>query len=84
MLALHRRMFGDVWTWAGTLRRRVTNIGAEPALIATQSQLMLDDATFWHAEEVFGSDEFGGSDPLSVGQHPSLQERQRSLHADDG
>jgi Fic-DOC domain mobile mystery protein B len=57
MLALHRSMFGDVWTWAGTLRRRVTNIGVEPALIATQSQLMLDDATFWHAEGVFGSDE---------------------------
>ncbi len=57
MLALHRRMFGDVWTWAGTLRRRVTNIGVEPALIATQSQLALDDATFWHAEGVFGSDE---------------------------
>jgi Fic-DOC domain mobile mystery protein B len=57
MLTLHRRMFGDVWTWAGTLRRRVTNIGVEPSLIATQSQLLLDDARFWHAEGVFGSDE---------------------------
>lgn len=57
MLTLHCRMFGDVWTWAGTLRRRVTNIGVEPFLIATQSQLVLDDAKFWHVEGVFGSDE---------------------------
>jgi hypothetical protein len=30
MLTLHRRMFGDVWEWAGTQRWRVTNIGVEP------------------------------------------------------
>lgn len=27
---LHRRMLGDVWTWAGRLRRRETNIGLDP------------------------------------------------------
>jgi hypothetical protein len=30
MRRLHRRMFGEVWTWAGVQRRRVTNIGVEP------------------------------------------------------
>ena len=57
MLALHRRMFGDVWAWAGTQRRRVTNIGVEPHSIATQSRLLLDDATFWHTHAVFDHDE---------------------------
>jgi Fic-DOC domain mobile mystery protein B len=57
MLALHRRMFGDVWTWAGTQRQRVTNIGVEPHLIATQSRLLLDDAKYWHTREVFGPDD---------------------------
>jgi Fic-DOC domain mobile mystery protein B len=57
MLALHRRMFGDVWTWAGTQRWRVTNVGVEPHLIATQSRLLLDDAKFWHAQGVFGPDD---------------------------
>jgi Fic-DOC domain mobile mystery protein B len=57
MLRLHQRMFGDVWTWAGTQRRRVTNIGVEPFLIATQSRLLLHDAMFWHTQAVFGSDE---------------------------
>jgi fido (protein-threonine AMPylation protein) len=57
MLTLHRRMFGDVWTWAGTQRGRVTNIGVEPRLIATQSRLTFDDAKYWHTQEVFGPDE---------------------------
>jgi Fic-DOC domain mobile mystery protein B len=57
MLRLHRRMFGDVWTWAGTLRWRIANIGVEPHLIAEQSRQLLDDAKFWHAEAVFGHDE---------------------------
>jgi Fic-DOC domain mobile mystery protein B len=57
MLALHRRMFGDVWRWAGTLRRRETNIGVEPLQIATRSRLLLDDASYWHTHNVFASDE---------------------------
>jgi Fic-DOC domain mobile mystery protein B len=56
MLELHRRMFGDVWTWAGMQRRRATNIGVEPYLIATQSQLLLDDAKLWHARGIFEPD----------------------------
>lgn len=31
---LHRRMFGEVWTWAGKLRRRATNLGVAPVMIA--------------------------------------------------
>ena len=57
MMALHRRMFGDVWTWAGTPRRRETNIGVAPYLIPAQSQLRLDDAKFWHVEGVFEPDD---------------------------
>ena len=57
MMALHRRMFGDVWTWAGTPRRRETNIGVAPYLIPAQSQLRLDDAEFWHVQGVFEPDD---------------------------
>jgi len=56
MLQLHRQMFSDVWTWAGKQRRRATNIGVEFHLITTQSQLLLDDAQFWHAQSVFDPD----------------------------
>jgi Fic-DOC domain mobile mystery protein B len=57
MMALHRRMFGDVWKWAGTHRRRETNIGVPPHLVASESQMRLDDALFWHGNAVFTPDE---------------------------
>jgi Fic-DOC domain mobile mystery protein B len=57
MMELHRRMFGDVWTWAGTPRRRETNIGVAPQLIPSQSMQTLDDAKYWHAEKVFEPDD---------------------------
>lgn len=57
LFTLHRRMFGDVWKWAGTQRRRVTNIGVEPDQITTQTRQALDDATYWHEHETFSTDE---------------------------
>src|ERR1700689_1605148 len=57
MMDLHRRMFGDVWTWAGTPRRRETNIGVAPQLVPSQSMQTLDDAKYWHTEKVFEPDE---------------------------
>jgi len=57
MMELHRRMFGDVWTWAGTPRRRETSIGVAPYLIPAQCHHRLDDAKFWHAEAIFEPDE---------------------------
>ena len=43
VLGLHRRMFGNVWAWAGTLRRRETNIGIAPDRIAMQLKQLLDN-----------------------------------------
>ena len=57
MRTLHRRMFGDVWRWAGTHRRRETSIGVPPHMVAAESQMRLDDALFWHAGAVFPPDE---------------------------
>jgi fido (protein-threonine AMPylation protein) len=30
LMKLQRQMFGDVWRWAGSNRRRITNIGSLP------------------------------------------------------
>jgi Fic-DOC domain mobile mystery protein B len=57
LLAVHRRMFGDVWTWAGTLRQRVTNIGVDPSQIALQTLQAFEDARHWHSASLFESDE---------------------------
>ncbi len=40
---LHRRMFGDVWRWAGQLRRRESNIGVAPHDIAVSVRDLCDD-----------------------------------------
>lgn len=50
---LHRQMFGDVWRWAGTHRRRETNIGIDPVEIVTEMKKLFDDASYWHAHETY-------------------------------
>jgi Fic-DOC domain mobile mystery protein B len=56
-MRLHREMFGDVWKWAGTQRRRLANLGVMPEQIAMEVQNSLDDMKFWHANETFSIDE---------------------------
>ncbi len=57
LFELHRRMFGDVWRWAGTQRKRVTNLGVEPAQIPEQTKQALDDARYWHEHMTYPVDE---------------------------
>jgi Fic-DOC domain mobile mystery protein B len=45
---LHRRLFGDVWKWAGKFRQTEKNIGIDPLEIAVQLRMLLDDARYWH------------------------------------
>jgi Fic-DOC domain mobile mystery protein B len=44
---LHRRMYGDVWSWAGTQRMVDTNIGVSFPHIGVQLRELLDDARYW-------------------------------------
>jgi Fic-DOC domain mobile mystery protein B len=54
---LHRRMFGDVWRWAGRYRTTSRNIGVVPWPIAEDVGLLLGDARFWLADDTYGRDE---------------------------
>lgn len=56
LFQLHRKMFGDVWKWAGTKRRREANLGSDPARIDEDVRCALDDAVFWHENDVFTFD----------------------------
>jgi Fic-DOC domain mobile mystery protein B len=47
VIELHKKMFGLTWDWAGTFRRRQTNIGVAPHLISTDLRVLLDDVKFW-------------------------------------
>ncbi|MGN0014834.1 MAG: mobile mystery protein B [Candidatus Gastranaerophilaceae bacterium] len=44
---LHKKMFGDVWKWAGTFRTTERNIGAAPYEIQPKLRILLDDVKFW-------------------------------------
>ena len=50
---LHRRLFGDVWRWAGTFRHTEKNIGVDPLQIAVQLRMLLDDARYWAENGTF-------------------------------
>ena len=56
-LILHKRMFGDVWAWAGTYRRTERNIGIDPMRIAAEVPMLFDDLRFWVDHQTFPADE---------------------------
>ena len=50
---LHKRLFGDVWAWAGTYRRTEKTIGIDPLYIPVQLRMLLDDARYWAKNSVY-------------------------------
>lgn len=54
---LHKRMFGNVWGWAGKLRRTEKNIGIDPSQIAVQLKELMDDCAYWIEHETYEADE---------------------------
>jgi Fic-DOC domain mobile mystery protein B len=44
---LHKRMFGDVWKWAGTYRLHDTNIGVVHQEVRVALRQLYDDAIHW-------------------------------------
>lgn len=50
---LHKRLFGDVWAWAGEYRKTEKNIGIDPLHISVQLRTLLDDARYWAENDVF-------------------------------
>ncbi len=54
---LHKRMFGDIWKWAGEFRKTNKNIGVDKTLILIELKKLLDDCNFWIENKVFQEDE---------------------------
>ena len=44
---LHRRMYFQVWRWAGTYRSTERNIGVDPARVAVAVHDLMANATLW-------------------------------------
>ena len=56
-VALHRRLFGDVWDWAGSFRRTGKNIGVDPVYIAVELRNLLDNARYWAEHKSYSATE---------------------------
>jgi len=56
---LHKRMFRNVWKWAGEFRSSEKNIGVECWSIGPTSKILLDDVQFWIEQNVYSPDEIG-------------------------
>jgi Fic-DOC domain mobile mystery protein B len=55
--SVHKRMYGDVWAWAGEFRNTNKNIGVDKWQIPTALRSLLGDVTYWYAHQIYEPDE---------------------------
>jgi Fic-DOC domain mobile mystery protein B len=46
-MTLHKRLFGDVWEWAGAFRKTGKSVGIDPVHIPVELRTLMDDAQYW-------------------------------------
>jgi Fic-DOC domain mobile mystery protein B len=54
---LHKKMYGDVWKWAGEFRKSNKNIGINWIQINIELKNLLDDTRYWIGNSTFSPDE---------------------------
>jgi len=54
---LHKKMYGDVWKWAGEFRKSEKNIGIAWIHIGIELKNLIDDAKYWIENETFPTKE---------------------------
>lgn len=55
--SLHKRMYGDVWKWAGEFRQTEKNIGIPWFQIGIELKKLLHDTTYWIENKIFSAEE---------------------------
>jgi Fic-DOC domain mobile mystery protein B len=55
--SVHKKMFGDVWEWAGKFRRSEKNIGIDWIKIGMELRMLLDDTKYWIEYDTYSPDE---------------------------
>jgi len=54
---LHKRMYGEVWKWAGEFRRSEKNIGITWNRIGIELRNLLDDTKYWIENNTYSPEE---------------------------
>ncbi len=58
MRELHKRMFGEVWSWASEFRKTNKNIGVDKYQIGVSLRQLLDDSKYWLENKTYSEEEF--------------------------
>jgi Fic-DOC domain mobile mystery protein B len=56
-VSLHKRLFGEVWDWAGTFRKTDKNIGVDPIHIPVELRMLTDNARYWAEQCTYDASE---------------------------
>jgi Fic-DOC domain mobile mystery protein B len=54
---VHKRMYADVWAWAGEFRKTNKNIGVDKWQISTALKHLQDDARYWQENNTYPPEE---------------------------
>ena len=54
---LHKRMYADVWAWAGEFRKTNKNLGVDKWQISSNLKYLLDDVRYWQEKNTYPPDE---------------------------
>jgi len=54
---LHKKMYGDVWKWAGDFRKTNKNIGINWIQVGVELKLLVDDTKYWIANKTYSPEE---------------------------
>ena len=57
LCTLHKKMFGEVWKWAGVFRTTERNIGVAPYQIPVKLMQLFDDVKYWIANNTYSNHE---------------------------
>ena len=57
ILNVHKKMYSDVWKWAGSFRKSEKNIGIKSYSISIELKKLLDDALYWFVNKTFSNEE---------------------------
>ncbi len=54
---LHKKMYSDVWKWAGKFRMSEKNIGVDWVKVGIELKYLLDDTKYWIVNKIYPADE---------------------------
>jgi len=54
---VHKRMYADVWAWAGEFRQTNKNLGLDKWQIPVALRCLLGDIRYWHENNTYPPDE---------------------------